>query len=50
MNLHGYLAREDRLRQPGGLDFTNLYFYTVTGTPCAPLWQWRASVACVCRV
>ncbi|WP_443344324.1 class 1b ribonucleoside-diphosphate reductase subunit alpha [Cronobacter sakazakii] len=31
MNLHGYLAREGiAYGSPEGLDFTNLYFYTVT--------------------
>ncbi|EOC0002892.1 class 1b ribonucleoside-diphosphate reductase subunit alpha [Cronobacter turicensis] len=31
MNLHGYLAREGiTYGSPEGLDFTNLYFYTVT--------------------
>ena len=31
MNLHGYLAREGILYgSPEGLDFTNIYFYTVT--------------------
>ncbi|VDR25259.1 Ribonucleoside-diphosphate reductase 2 subunit alpha [Raoultella terrigena] len=31
MNLHGYLAREGiAYGSPDGLDFTNLYFYTVT--------------------
>ncbi|MEG4685090.1 class 1b ribonucleoside-diphosphate reductase subunit alpha [Enterobacter cloacae] len=31
MNLHGYLARESiAYGSPEGLDFTNLYFYTIT--------------------
>ncbi len=31
MNLHGYLARESiHYGSPEGLDFTNMYFYTVT--------------------
>ncbi|POJ92009.1 ribonucleotide-diphosphate reductase subunit alpha, partial [Klebsiella pneumoniae] len=31
MNLHGYLAREGiTYGRPEGLDFTNIYFYTVT--------------------
>lgn len=31
MNLHGYLAREGiAYGSPEGLDFTNLYFYTIT--------------------
>jgi ribonucleoside-diphosphate reductase alpha chain len=30
MNLHGYLAREGIAYGPEGLDFTNLYFYTIT--------------------
>jgi ribonucleoside-diphosphate reductase alpha chain len=31
MNLHGYLAREGiAYGSPEGLDFTNIYFYTVT--------------------
>ncbi len=37
MNLHGYLAREGiAYGSPEGLDFTNFYFYTVTGTRCTP--------------
>ncbi|MFM2505248.1 ribonucleotide-diphosphate reductase subunit alpha, partial [Escherichia coli] len=31
MNLHGYLAREGiAYGSPEALDFTNLYFYTIT--------------------
>lgn len=31
MNLHGYLAREGiAYGSPEGLDFTNIYFYTIT--------------------
>lgn len=31
MNLHGYLARKGiAYGSPEGLDFTNLYFYTIT--------------------
>ncbi len=37
MNLHGYLAREGiAYGSPEGLDFTNLYFYTITGMRCIP--------------
>ncbi len=44
MNLHGYLAREGiAYGSPEGLDFTNIYFYTVTGTRCTPRCCWLAS-------
>ena len=38
MNLHGYLAREGiAYGSPEGLDFTNLYFYTITGMRCTSM-------------
>lgn len=44
MNLHGYLAREGiAYGSPEALDFTNLYFYTITRTHCVPRCCWRAN-------
>lgn len=43
MNLHGYLAREGiAYGSPEGLDFTNLYFYTVTWHALHTSMMWLA--------
>ena len=45
MNLHGYLARERIFYgSEEGIDFTNIYFYTVLSTRCARRTRSRSSV------
>ena len=46
MNLHGYLARERIFYgSEEGVDFTNIYFYTVSSTPCGRRTRSRSSAA-----
>ena len=51
MNLHGYLAREHiHYGSEEGIDFTNIYFYTVTYYALLPLISWPLNVNAILAV